>query len=417
MWRNKQPVDQSSYAAAPVQPAVARRWRLPKTVAVVLAAVLVFAVGVGVGNGSIQFRRSSSPAASSLPAQLDYSSVNKVYDVLRDNYNGKLTSEQLINGLKAGLANATNDPYTEYFTAKEAKTFDDQLNQSFSGIGAELSKDSDGNLTVVAPISGFPADKAGVRARDIIINVNGQSTSGMSIDEAVSKIRGKVGTDVKLDVLRNKSERLSLTITRQNITVPSVTTDILDGNIGYIRISTFGDDTAKLMDQATDKMKAAHVKGIILDLRDNPGGLLDAAISVSSHWLPEGKMVLQEKRGSTVVQTYNSNGSNQLSSIKTVVLINEGSASASEITAGALHDNHAATLIGVKSFGKGVVQQLIPFSDGSELKVTVASWYRPNGQNINKKGIQPDQTVKLSSDDITAKNDVQKTAAIDFLTK
>jgi carboxyl-terminal processing protease len=189
------------------------------------------------------------------------------------------------------------------------------------------------------------------------------------------------------------------------------------GNIGYIRISTFADDTSSLIIKAADDLKAQNVKGIVLDLRNNPGGLLSAAVTVSSQWLPDGTTVLQEKRGSTVVQTYQSSGDSPLHGMPTVVLVNEGSASASEITAGALHDNKAATIIGTKSFGKGVVQQLINLKDGSELKVTVASWYRPNGQNINKKGITPDQIVQPAKDDTIAGNDAQKSAAIDYLEK
>lgn len=378
----------------------------------------IFMVGVGVGDGRITpFYASNKPVASDLPATLDYSSVSQVYQSLKDNYDGKVSAGQLTDGLKHGLAAATKDPYTVYFTAAEAKSFNDQLNNSFSGIGAQLELDGSSNLQVMSPLSGLPAEKAGLRAQDIIVSVDGHNTSGESVDEAVTKIRGPKGTKVTLQVVRNKTEPLTFTIMRDNITLPSVTTKTLDGNIGYIQISTFANDTTELTQKAATQFANDHVKGIILDLRNDPGGLLEAAVKVSSLWVPEGKTILQEKRGTQVMQNYYGLGSNTLNAIPTVVLINEGSASASEITAGALHDNKAAYLIGTKSYGKGVVQQLINFGDGSQLKVTVASWYRPNGQNINKMGITPDQVVKLSDADIKASNDMQLKAAQAYLNK
>ena len=349
----------------------------------------------------------------SLPAQLNYSTINQVYNVLKQNYDGKLTANQLLAGLKEGLAQATGDPYTEYFTASEAKVFSNELNNSFSGIGVELGKDSSGNLIVISPINGFPAYKAGIKPQDIITSINGQNTTNMSLDVAAGDIRGSQNTKVTLGIIRNQAQTLNFTIIRQNIQLPSVTTKILSGNIGYMQINTFADDTSNLAEQAAAQFKQANVKGIVLDLRDNPGGLLNAAISVSSLWLPTNDTVVQEK-GTAGEQTYNATGGDILNGIPTVILINSGSASASEITAGALHDNKAAWLIGAKSFGKGVVQQLINFSDGSELKVTVASWYRPNGQNIEHKGITPDQIVNESSSS-TNTDDTQLSAAEAYL--
>jgi carboxyl-terminal processing protease len=380
-----------------------------------IALIAVFYLGVNVGNGRIKLPsvHSRQTVSGNLPASLNYASVNEVYQSLKENYDGKLTEQQLEDGLKHGLAESTNDPYTEYFTPKEAKNFNNELNNAFSGIGAQLGADSSGNLQVIAPIAGAPAAKAGLKAQDIITSINGTSTSGMSVDAAVNKIRGQAGTKVTLGVVRG-GEPLTITITRQNITVPSVTTKILPGNIGYMHISTFADDTASLSQKAADQFKQANVKGIILDLRDNPGGELNAAESLSSLWLNQGQTILQEKRGNQVLNTDTATGGNELHGIPTVVLIDGGSASASEITAGALHDQKDAYLIGQKSYGKGVVQQLINFGDGSQLKVTIASWYRPNGQNINHKGITPDQTVK-ENDNATADNDTQLQAAEAYL--
>lgn len=389
------------------------RRRFAKTGLGAMVLLAVFTLGVNTGNGRLSFGTSDQ---SGLPAQLNYSSVDDVYDSLKANYNGKLSEGQVLDGLKHGIAEATNDPYTQYFTAKEAKQFTDDLNNSFSGIGAELSQDSDKNIQVIAPISGFPAEKAGLKAQDLIISINDVSTQGMTVDQAVSKIRGNAGTTVKLGVVRNRSESLTFNIVRETIQVPSVTTKILDNNIGYLKISTFADDTTELVKKAADDFKAKSVKGIILDLRNDPGGYLDAAIDVSSEWVPEGKMIVDEK-GTSGNKSHFAKGNNELTNIPTVVLINGGSASASEITAGALHDNKEATLIGEKSYGKGVVQQLVNFPDGSQLKVTVASWFRPNGQNIQHKGITPDKIVKISDADAKAGNDTQLKAAQDYLNK
>lgn len=389
----------------------------------ILLIIVIFGLGLFIGDGRINLSGSSQQSLNgSLPRQLDYSSVNKVYQALIDNYDGKLSQTQLLNGLKEGLAQSTNDPYTEYFTAKEAQSFNGELNNAFSGIGAELSE-TQGNLEVISPIAGSPADKAGLKPKDIISEINGVSTSGMSVDTGVDKIRGKAGTTVNLQVIRG-AQTLSFSIKRENIDAPSVNTKILPGNIGYMSISSFADDTSSLSQKAAAQFKAENVKGIVLDLRDNPGGLVDAAIHVSSLWLKPGQEVMQEKRGTDVVGTENALGGDVLNGIPTVVLINSGSASASEITAGALHDNGDAYLIGQKSFGKGVYQAVVCItgkekSNGTcpsdELKVTIGSWYRPDGQNINHKGIKPDQAVPLTDQDISSGTDTQLNAAETYL--
>ena len=400
--------------AKKVRPYVSRMNTWAKVAGLVAAALLIFVCGVGVGSGSISFSGVSSQN-STLPSRLNYASIDQVYQAIKTNYDGKLTEQQLLDGMKKGLAEATGDPYTEFFNTADAKDFNNQLQGSFTGIGAELGQDSSKNLVVVAPIDGFPAAKAGLRAQDMITSIDGKSTTGMSVDDAVNRIRGKKGTTVTLKVLRDKSDTLTLTITRDDIKIPSVNYKILDDNIGYMQITQFSDDTASLATKAANEFKSKNVKGVILDMRDNPGGLLSAAVDVSSLWLPENETVLQEKRGGQVVNTYKAEGNPVLNNMPTMVLINGGSASAAEITAGALHDNGVATLIGEKSYGKGSVQQIVQLSGGAEIKVTVARWYRPNGQNIDKKGIQPDQTVKMTDDDYKNGNDPQKQTAIDKL--
>jgi carboxyl-terminal processing protease len=390
--------------------------------AVTLKRLVFIWVGLAVFSGGVlvgqRWHGGSADYASrtGLPQKFDYTQVDKVYQSLKDNYNGKLTEQQVLDGLKHGLAQSTKDPYTEFFTATEAEQFSNDLQGTISGVGAKLELDQNGSVVVVAPISGSPADAAGIRAKDIIVAVDGKTTSGMTATEAVLKIRGKKGTQVKLTIVRDGKDQLDFTITRDNIHVPSVESKVLDGNIGYMQVSQFSDDTDELAAKAAREFQAQGVKQVILDLRDNPGGEVSAAVGLSGLWLDSGETVAQQRRGSVVSEEYRvSGGEPVLKGMKTVVLMNAGSASASEITALALRDQAHARIIGEKSYGKGVVQQLIPFDDGGSLKVTVGKWYSPKGTNIDKKGITPDQTVKPSDDDIKNKNDVQLQAAQDWL--
>lgn len=394
----------------------ARQRRIGQYAALAAGVIVIFIVGVLVGDGRLRVNAPSQfKSETGLSKTLDYAALNQVYDSLRQNYDGKLTQTQILNGLKHGLAEATGDPYTVYFTPQEAKAFNGELQgQSLTGVGAELDQDQNGNIIVMAPLDGSPAQAAGVRAKDIIATINGKSTAGMSLNDAVANIRGKAGTKVTLGIVRG-NQQLTLTITRAQITVPTASSKILPGNIGYLQVSQFSDSTFGLVEQAVTKFQQNGVKKIVLDLRDNPGGEVTSAQDIASLWLPDGAIVEQEKRGQTVVDSYRATGDNPLKGIPTVVLINNGSASAAEITTLALRDNKAAYIMGEKSYGKGVVQQVIPFSDGSELKVTIAKWYAPDGENINHKGITPTQTVNLTDADAAAGTDTQLQAAEAYL--
>lgn len=384
--------------------------KLLKVMPLIIIGGLLYGVGWINGGGALPYSRLKTVSQNNgLPSKLDYSSVDTIYASIKDNYDGKLKSQDLIDGMKEGLAKATGDPYTEYFNAKDAKDFHGQLDGTFEGIGAELGKNESGDIVVISPIAGYPAEKAGIKPKDIIAQIDGKSTVGFAIDDAVKIIRGTAGTPVKLTIIRDKAAQ-EIIVTREKISVPSTKSEVKDG-IGIITISRFGDDTASLAQKAADDFKAQNVKGIVLDLRGDPGGLLEAAVSVSSLWL-QNKTVLTERRDGVIIQTHPSRGVATLAGIPTVVLINGGSASASEITAGALHDNKAATLIGEKSYGKGSVQQPIDLKDGSLLKVTIARWFTPAGKNIDKEGIKPDKEVKISDDDIKNKVDPQLDAAI-----
>lgn len=373
-----------------------KRNRLLKWFAISGVLLFVFAFGFGIGSGAISFTTQSGSQNSSLPPNLNYSSVDKVYDLLRKSFDGELKEDELLEGLKRGLVRAAGDPYTEYLSAEETKEFDEDLNGTFSGIGAELGKE-DESIVIVAPIAGFPAEEAGIKSKDIIAEINSESTYGLSVSEAVKKIRGPEGSAVKLRIIRGDQD-LNFTIKRAAITIPSVEHKVLDGNIGYIQITQFGDDTTDLTRQAAEELKAKNVTSIILDVRGNPGGLLQSAVDVSSLWLPAGKTVLEEKRGDVVIKTYRADGDTILEGIPTVVLIDGGSASASEIVAGALADNGVAILLGTRSYGKGSVQSLERLPDGGSLKVTIARWFTPTGNNIDKEGIEPSKIVEQNDD-------------------
>ncbi len=389
-------------------------WLSKRTLGFIATIAVVFLAGIVVGTGNVKLWETTSPSVAKA-SQFNYSSVDQVYNVLKRDFDGQLSQQKLLDGIKSGLVSAAGDPYTEYFNPTEAKDFNNELSGTITGIGAELGTDEQKNIVIISPLSGYPAEKAGLKPKDVVAAINGITTQGMSVDSAVRKIRGTPGTKVTLTVVRGAQKPFDVTITREKITVPSVKYEE-DGNIGYIKISQFSTDTVDLAQKAAQEFKDKNVKGVVLDLRGDPGGYLDAAVGVSSLWLKNGQTVVQEKRGSTLINSESANGNSILNGLPTVVLIDGGSASASEITAGALHDNGVAVLVGQKSFGKGSVQQVEKFSDGSEMKVTIARWYTPKGKNIDKQGITPDTVVVLSDQDAAAGKDPQKDKAFALVT-
>lgn len=347
-------------------------------------------------------------------AEADYSSLNSLYGLLERNFDGKITQQKALDGAKAGLVASAGDPYTVYLTAEEAKQLSNDLQGKLSGIGAEIGLRNN-IITVIAPIEGTPADKAGVKAGDLIARINDEDTTGMSVETAVSKIRGKKDTQVTLRIVRSGSDPLTITITRDDITVPSVKSSLKNGNVGYIDITQFGPNTATQVDEAARTLKGQGATKIILDLRNNPGGYLDAGVAVASQFLTTGKPVVEERVGQKSVKQLSASGGGQLVGLPTIVLINGGSASASEIVAAALRDNKVAKIVGEKSFGKGSVQEIKDLPGGAQLKVTIAHWYTPAGVNIGKEGIKPDTETKLTSDDNNAGRDPQLDKALELL--
>jgi len=389
---------------------------LLKALATAAIIVAIFGLGFAAGRGDIAIRNQlASTANHGLPADLDYSSVEEVYDRLKEAYDGQMNADKLLEGVKRGLVAATNDPYTEYFNPTEAKDFADSLSGSFTGIGAELGKNGDDQIIIVAPLAGYPAEKAGLKPQDIIANINGQSTSGISLSSAVRQIRGEEGTTVKLTIVRNSDQPFDVSIVRQKINLPSVEYKIENG-IGYLKLNQFNDATPSEARAAAKEFIAKDVRGTVVDLRGNPGGYLSGAVDVSSLWLPSGTVVVSERRGNKVVSTERANGSSPLKGLPTIVLIDKGSASASEIMAGALRDHKAAKIVGVKSFGKGSVQRIDGLGGGGELKITIARWFTPSGNSIDKSGITPDYVVEISKD-ATAGQDPQKDKALELLNK
>ncbi len=357
-------------------------------------------------------KKPTSDTHASLPENLDYGTVEEAYDELRSSYAGELDEQKLLDGLKKGLAEGTGDPYTIYLNEKEAKEFESDLNNEFTGIGAEIAIKNN-QLQVVTPLPGTPADKAGLRPGDIIFKIGEEETLGMFVEQAVAKIRGEEGTTVTL-TLGRAGKIFEEKIRRAKIEVPNVEGKILSGNIGYIKINTFGDKVVDELVPLVDDFQKRAVKGVVLDMRGNGGGRLDMSIKVAGVWLDNG--VVLEQRGAKN-QILRSEGRGRLYGTPTVVLIDKGSASASEIVAGALQDNGAATLVGETSFGKGSVQTIEELRGGGELKITIARWYTPKGKNIDKEGIKPDQEVKLTAKDFEADRDPQLQAAIQQLAK
>ncbi len=349
--------------------------------------------------------------------QVDFSLFWRVWDLLKEKYVNKssLDSQALVYGAIKGMLGATNDPYTTFFDPKETKAFSQDIGGSFEGIGAELGI-KDNILTVIAPLEGSPAQKSGLQTGDKIMKINDKSTSDMTIDQAVDMIRGKQGTQVKLTVLHKGAQNTTdITITRDVIEVKTVTVDFKNNNIADLKINQFGEKTDSEFDDAMNQILARRSKGIVLDLRNNPGGFLDKAVDVASRLIPKNKVVVTEEDAGGNRNSLYTSGGDKLSGIPIVVLINDGSASAAEILAGALRDDRGVQLIGKKSFGKGSVQELIDLPQNSSVKITVAKWLTPNGDYIMEKGIVPDVEVDMTADDISNNRDPQLDKAMSII--
>ncbi len=340
---------------------------------------------------------------------IDLTSVQETYNKLAANFDGKLDNTKLIQGANRGLVDAAGDDYTLYMSPSEAEEFNNSLSGNIGGgIGAEIGIKND-QVIIARVLKDNPAYTAGLYANDIILGVNDESTAGWTVEKTVSVVRGEAGTTVKLSIQRG-TEVKDYTITRAIVNNPSVESTITD-DIGIMTIYRFDDETGDLAKVAAQGFIKQGVKAIILDLRGNGGGYVTAAQAVAGLWL-DGKTVVIEKSGSVVKDTVKTASNDAiLSNISTTVLVNGGTASASEIVAGALQDYGVAKLIGEKTFGKGSVQMPLDLSGGALLKVTVAKWYTPNGKNINKEGITPDVTATLTQDDVDNGVDPQMDAA------
>lgn len=350
-----------------------------------------------------------------LSQDVDFSLFWDVWRTLSENYvdQEKINEKKMFYGAIRGMVSAIGDPYTVFMNPKNAKEFSDDLKGTFEGIGAEIGMKNE-ILTIIAPLPDMPAQKAGLRSGDKVLAIDGESSSGIYLDEAVNKIRGPKGTEVVLTIKREGAEEaMDIAITRGKIIVKSVRTGIEDG-IFTLKITNFNEDTAVLFNEAVNEVIENDPKGIILDLRSNPGGFLDTAIEVASEWV-EDKTVVSEKFSSGFVNEHLARGRARLKNYQTVVLVNGGSASASEIVSGALQDYGLAEVVGEKTFGKGSVQTLNKFSDGSSVKVTVAKWLTPNGRSINDEGIEPDYRVDLTLEDYNDNLDPQKEAAVKLI--
>ena len=348
---------------------------------------------------------------------IDLSILKKTLDQIYLNYVNpdQIDLEKMTYGAAAGMVNALGDPYTEFFDPEGAESLQESISGKFEGIGLQIGI-REKQLTAIAPIKGTPADKSGIRPGDKIIFIDKNPTSNLSANEAVEIIRGPKGTKVVLTILRD-NKNFDVEIIRDVINVPSVEWEMLENNIALLGIYHFANSTGQDFRKAVFEIINSNAKGIILDLRSNPGGLVNQAIEVAGWLLNRNDLVMIERGRNEIENEYRANGSGSLMSYPTVILINEGTASASEILAGALKDNRNLLIIGEKSYGKGTVQKLITLSNGLMLKVTTAEWLTPNKVVINENGITPDIEVELTLEDYEQEKDPQLEKAIEEIIK
>ncbi|MDI3528734.1 MAG: carboxyl-terminal processing protease [Thermoanaerobacter sp.] len=350
----------------------------------VITFALANVVSVALPNGKVIVSREEYQLIKK------YSKLFEIEKTLENRYVDRVNSSILLEGALKGMANSLEDPYTVYMNKKEFSDFMTQTTGTYGGIGIVVAVDKEDHIVVVSPIKNTPGERAGIKSGDIIVEVNNKKVSGKNLDEAVAMMRGPQGTEVTLTIMR-EGKTFTKTITREIIKLETVYDEMLPDKIGYIKITMFDQSTADDFKAALDKLKSQGMKGLILDLRDNPGGLLEETIDISNLILPKGVVVTTKGRVDN--KEYYSKGPGL--GLPLAVLVNKGSASASEILAGAIKDRKVGVLVGTNTFGKGLVQTIVDFGDGTGLKYTIARYYTPNGTNIQGKGIEPNYVVEL----------------------
>lgn len=359
------------------------------------------------------------------PAEVDFGPLWKAWSVLDEKFvpattTKAVTREDQLWGVIQGLAASLGDPYTVFMPPAKASIFEEDIRGEFGGVGIEIGMRGE-ILTVISPLKGTPADRAGILAGDKVVKIDGESTEGISVDEAVTKIRGEIGTNVTLTIAREGlNEFKDFTLTRAKIEVPTIDTELRNDGVFVIKLYNFTATSPNLFRDALREFVSSKSNKLVLDLRGNPGGYLEAAVDMASFFLPAGKTVVTEDYGKNgEPRVHRSRGFNifESSNLKMAILVNQGSASASEILAGALQQHGVAKLVGQSTFGKGSVQELVKITPETSLKVTVARWLTPNGTSISDGGVKPDVEVAIEQKDVEAGKDPQLEKAVEILQK
>lgn len=392
----------------------------------IIAVVMAFFVGWQYGHSGYKLDVEGVKSfvernREQAPREVNWSLLwDTISDINEKYVNRPADLQMILYGAVEGAVNSLDDPYSVFLAPKQAEDFKNELEGTLEGIGAEIAIKND-RLIVVTPLDDSPAIKAGLRPGDYIFKVDEQETAELSLEEAVKKIRGPAGTKVLLTVFhKGQTKPTEVSITRAKIEVKSVEAEIKKvgaRKIGYLKLRRFGEDTSGALDKIISDFLIRDIDGLIFDVRNNPGGFLETAVEVASNWVKGGDPVVIQKLGDGSEDVFRAEGQARLASVPTVVLINGGSASASEIVAGALRDYGLAKLIGEKSFGKGSVQELISLPDKAQLKLTIAKWLTPTGHDLNKEGLEPDIKVEFKEEDFQDDRDPQLDKAIEELTK
>ena len=382
--------------------------KISKVIIIVAIVGLMFGAGYQIGLEEAEVK--------SQPEEVDFSLFWEAYNRVQDLYvdSDKIDEEAIVHGAIRGMLDALDDPHTSFFDQDESRRFLDDVSGYYEGVGMEVGV-RDGEIQVISPIEGTPASRAGIRSGDIILEIDGKSTTDMGLEEAVDIMRGEEGTSVDIIIGRNRSTH-EFSLERAQIQMPSVDWELMEDNIAYIKIHYFHQELMTEFNEIVPEITSSPAEKIVLDLRNNPGGALDAALELSKFFLEEGDIIVKSQGvDGEIGEVYNAGRSSVTFNQDLAILINQGSASASEILAEALRYHKEAQIVGKKSFGKGSIQTMVNLSDMSNLKITISNWVTPDGRLITDEGITPDYEVELTAEDIEADRDPQLDKAIEII--